>query len=255
MPDERLQFRVLFRSFLFRMVDIDVLSAGGDAGKLASQGAALLSAFGFAFLAVTVPKYATGNLPPKFLPVALRADAEFLCSTTMAIAGLLAVLAWNTVLPDRRDCAVLCTLPVRSRTIFLGKLAAIASLLGAGILAFNLLPGLCVPLLLLPPGAGLGAGVRSLAAYWITMGAIGVFVCCGLLALQGLFALALKHRHFLRVSGWVQLAAFFMIPTTYFLRPPLPADLDHGSPGMLPWFPSFWFFALISQEKEWHLRR
>ena len=41
---ERLQFRVLYRQFLFRMADIEALSAHaqGDSTKLAGQFAALL---------------------------------------------------------------------------------------------------------------------------------------------------------------------------------------------------------------------
>ncbi|HYW43477.1 MAG TPA: hypothetical protein VE959_11520 [Bryobacteraceae bacterium] len=40
----KLQFRVLYREFLFRMVDLEVLSAHalGDANKLLGQFAALL---------------------------------------------------------------------------------------------------------------------------------------------------------------------------------------------------------------------
>ena len=47
MPDERRQFRVLYRDFLFRMVDLELLSAGGKIGNLLGQFAAMLTAFIF----------------------------------------------------------------------------------------------------------------------------------------------------------------------------------------------------------------
>jgi hypothetical protein len=39
------QFRVLYREFLFRIVDLEVLAPQGDVSKLAGQSAALLKAW------------------------------------------------------------------------------------------------------------------------------------------------------------------------------------------------------------------
>ena len=55
---------------------------------------------------------------------------EFLIATTMAIAGLFAVLAWNAVLPDRRDCLVLGPAAGAAAHHFLAKVAALATALG-----------------------------------------------------------------------------------------------------------------------------
>ena len=38
----KIQFRVLYREFLFRMVDLELLSSQGDMSKLLGQFAALL---------------------------------------------------------------------------------------------------------------------------------------------------------------------------------------------------------------------
>ena len=114
-------------------------------------------------------------------------DEEFLISTTMAVAGLFAVVAWNTVLPDRRDSFVLGPLPVRIRTVFAAKLTS----LGVAIFAVNAFTGMGFP--------SFGAGLRGPAAYWITMSAAGLFVFCAFLAVQGLAAHLLTYRLFLRV--------------------------------------------------------
>ena len=87
--------------------------------KLLVQFAALLAAFSLTFAMGTVSKYVTSTLPHAALAMHAYTEEEFLIAATMAIAGLFSVLAWNTVLPDRRDCLVLGVLPVRVRTIFL----------------------------------------------------------------------------------------------------------------------------------------
>ena len=52
-------------------------------------------------------------------------------ATTMLVVGLFAVLSWESTFPDRRDVLVLSPLPVRARTLFLAKVAAVGSALGA----------------------------------------------------------------------------------------------------------------------------
>jgi hypothetical protein len=240
MPDERRQFRVLYRDFLFRLVDIELLSAGGDVQKLLGQFVAMLAAFGFTIAIFTFPALAKSRLPFEKLIGPVRIEQEFLIATTMAIAGLFSVLAWNAVFPDRRDSLILGLLPVRIRTIFLAKVAAIATALGVSIAAVNTFTGLCFPFLAVPPNAGLLGGLRSLGAHWLTMTAAGLFVCCSLLALQGLAAHLLSYRLLLRVSSFLQLAAFFVTLGVYFLKPTFTS-----AAGPLHWLPSFWFCGLL----------
>ena len=137
-PDELKQFRLLFRDFLLRMVDLEVLSANGDIGRLLAQFTAMLAAFGLTFAMISLPKYAASSLPHARIMVLARTEEEFLMAATMAIAGMFSVLAWNTVLPARRDCLVLGVLPVRVRTIFGAKLASIVSALAISVAAINL---------------------------------------------------------------------------------------------------------------------
>src|SRR5438034_291767 len=111
MPDERRQFRILYRDFLFRMVDLELLSARGEIRSLLVQFAAILAAFNLVVALLMVPRYGVSTMPQHKLIVAAWGDEEFLISTTMAIAGLFAVLSWNAVLPDRRDSLVLGLLP------------------------------------------------------------------------------------------------------------------------------------------------
>jgi hypothetical protein len=63
----------------------------------------------------------------------------------MLVVRLFAVLIWDSLFPDRRDVLVLAPLPIRTRTIFLAKVAAIASALGLAVGSLHLVAGLAWP--------------------------------------------------------------------------------------------------------------
>ena len=237
-------FRVLYRDFLTRLVDLEILSTGADAQKLLVQFAAILAAASFTYAVASAPRYIQSTLPQAQLLVAAYGEQEFLIASTMAIAGLFGVLAWNTVLPDRRDCLILGVLPVRVRTIFFAKIAALGSALGVSVAAANCFTGFSFPFLWTAPDAGLGGGLRSLGAYWLTQLLAGLFVCGALVALQGLAALLLSYRLFLRLSSFLQMGCFFTILGVWFLKPPFTALAVHP---WLRWMPSYWFFGLFQQ--------
>jgi CubicO group peptidase (beta-lactamase class C family) len=147
----KLQFRVLVRQFLFRVFDLEVLSAHaqGDANKLLGQFAALLVcvslSVAFGALILTDPK-APGRAPGDTVLVFLMIAQHFVIATTMLVVGLFAVLSWDATFPDKRDVLVLAPLPLRARTMFLAKVAAVASALGLTILLLNCAMGLVLPL-------------------------------------------------------------------------------------------------------------
>jgi hypothetical protein len=232
MPAEGRQFAILYRDFLFRMVDLELISARGGVENLLGQLAALLAAFSFV-LALFLVSGPTSS--------AAWGHQEFLIATSIAIAGLFAVLAWNSILLDRRDRFVLGMLPVRTRTIFAAKIAAVGTALAVSVVAVNIFTGLSFPFRVATDASGALGVVRSLGAYWITMFAAGLFVFCALLAIHGLAAQLFSYRLFLRASAFLQLAAFFAVLGIYFLTPaPTKSNL-------LAWQPSYWFLGLFQE--------
>ncbi len=183
-------------------------------------------------------------------------EEHFLIATTMLVTGILAVLSWDNAFPDRRDVLVLGPLPLRARTVFLAKIAALATALGASICVLHAFTGIIWPCVALtPPGSRPFDTLftvqfyRSLAAFWITMLSAGLFVYCSVLSVQGLAAL-LPRRHFLRVSALLQIAGFCLFVSVYFLDP------RHGTPEALvspanqralTWLPSWWFLGLLQE--------
>jgi D-alanyl-D-alanine-carboxypeptidase/D-alanyl-D-alanine-endopeptidase len=71
---------------------------------------------------------------------------HFVIATTMLVVGLFAVLSWDATFPDRRDVLVLAPLPVAARTMFLAKVAAVASALGLTVVLLHSAMGLILPL-------------------------------------------------------------------------------------------------------------
>src|ERR1700722_12161233 len=138
----RQQFKVLHRLFLARMIDLEILSARGDVRDLIARFVSVLAAFSFVLTYLIGGGYFSNTLPRARLLYAIWNDEEFLISASVAVAGLFAVLAWNAVFPDRRDCLVLGPLPVSTPTIVVAKLSAMATALGVSLIAMNVFTGL-----------------------------------------------------------------------------------------------------------------
>ena len=251
----KIQFRVLYREFLFRLIDREILSisAQGDASKLLGRFAAILV---LVSIPLTISAIGIGDsrLPPEGKFMSAWGVEHALIATTMLTVGLFAVLSWDSAYPDRRDALVLAPLPVRASTIFLAKIASVAVALGLTVVIFNAASGLLLPFALAPREAtplDLLASFkfyRSLAAYWITMFAAGAFILCCMLVVQGV-AGQLPRRLFLRVSAILQLAAFCIFVTGYFIEPS-PATRDglaaiHND--SLLWLPPYWFLGMFQQ--------
>ena len=252
----KLQFRVLYREFLFRLVDRELLSvsAQGDVSKLLGRLAAVLILVSIPF---TPPMIRLGDssLPQEAKLMSAWDTEHALVAITMLIVGLFAVLSWDSAYPDRRDAFVLAPLPVRASTILLAKIASLAVALGLTVAIFHAIPGLLLPFALAPRGATpldlllSLAFYRLLIAYWVTMLAAGAFVFCGVLMVQGLAA-QLPQRWFLRVSALLQLTAFCMFLIGYFAEPspvsPQALAAAHNQQTLL-WWPSYWFLGLFQQ--------
>jgi hypothetical protein len=251
----KIQFRVLYREFLLRMIDLELLSVHGDMNKLLGQFAAFL-----VLISVGLAMLAVGAAGPSQMP---RADVLIRAwpmehapiAMTMLVVGLFAVLSWDSTFPNRRDVLVLAPLPVRARTIFLAKVAASAVALSLTVVALNTLPSIILPMALAPPDNGGLLGLilsllplRCFAAYWITMLSAGAFIFCCVLGVQGVAAQLLARRHFLRLSAFLQMAAFCLFLSVYFLEPSLSTPKALTAPEnqtLLAWLPSYWFLGLF----------
>jgi hypothetical protein len=244
-----LDFRVLYRQFLLRVIDLEALSIQADVERFLGQFAgvlimiSLISALG-AFMSTWAPPTTSAGW------LSLEWGTEQSSIATMMLAvGLLTVISWDATFPDRRDAMVLSPLPVAPRTILFAKVSASGALVGLAILTLNGASGFAWPLILGMRGGGMGF-LRFCAAWWFTMIAASLFLYCSVLTVQGFTALLLPRRMFLLLSAILQLTAFGLFLAAYFLQPTLRSLAAATAPpnqSWLAWAPSFWFFALFNQ--------
>jgi hypothetical protein len=234
-------FRVLYRQFLLRVIDLEALSIEADIPRFVGQFAGILIMISLLFGvgAVMFP-------PPRALEWHV---VESWVSGMLLVVGLVSVITWDATFPDRRDVMVLGTLPVSPATILLAKLSASAALLALAVVCLNCTASIGFSIAF-GADAGFPGFARFFASYWIAMVAASAFLYGSLLALQGFTALLLPRRWFLRVSALLQLAAFGTFMAVYFLQPSLDTYAQAADPAnrwLLSSSPTFWFFALFQQ--------
>jgi hypothetical protein len=112
-----LQFRILYRQFLLRVIDLEALSVQADIPRFLGQFASVLILISLSSaLGLLMSHDAMTATPESALTFAWRGE-QALISGMMLVAGLLAVVSWDSTFPDRRDVMVLSPLPIAPRTI------------------------------------------------------------------------------------------------------------------------------------------
>jgi hypothetical protein len=243
----KLQFFTLYRVFLLRVVDLDLLSTDGDPTRLIGQFATIFTTISFFFALLAILILMGGGT----LPITTGWMFEhFFIETTMTVAGLIAVLNWDAAFPDRRDVLVLAPLPVRTSTLLAAKIAALFAAPGLASVALNVFSGVLWPVIFRSGDHGLSGALRSWPAYWITIFAAGAFIVFGILAIQGLAANLLPRQLFLRLSAVLQASIMCLLLSVYFLEPSLESPEALTSPQnqrLLACLPSYWFLAFFNQ--------
>ena len=237
-----LSYRVLYRQFLLRVVDLESLSIQADIPRYLGQFGGVLLMLSFIH-AVFV--YAAMPAKPWFVE-------QYLIRTMMLVAGLITVVCWDATFPDRRDLMVLGVLPVRPMTILAAKVSATAGLLVLGVATLNAGSGVMAPLILGAMHHSIWGTAQAAFAYWFAMTAAAFFVYCAVLTLQGVLALLLPRGMFLRVSSWLQLAAFTLFLAAFFVGhsiSELAALVSPANRFAVGWSPSLWFFAILNALK------
>lgn len=244
-----LDFRVLYRQFLLRVIDLESLSIQADVVGFLGQFAGVLIMLSLVHATLTYLGYVIITEPEARMAFLWHME-HYLIATMMLVVGLFTVISWDATFPDRRDVMVLSPLPVAPRTILLAKASASAAVLGLAILTLNVASGIMLPLLLgVLPGPALGF-FQSLPAWWFTIIAASVFLYGSVLTIQGFMALLLPRRIFLRLSAALQLVAFGLFLGVYFVQPSLtnPGAMAHSAnQWILAASPSYWFWALFHQ--------
>jgi len=246
------QFGALYRVFLMRVVDLEMLSADADTTRLVGQFATVFASLSLLFtlpLLLAAPAMVVKGGAASPSTVMWRPE-HFFIATTMAVAGIMSVLTWDSAFLDRRDVLVLAPLPIRMNALFLAKIAALFAAPALAILSLNVFSGMLWPALFMSPNGNILHMMRAWPAYWFTVAAAGVFMFCSALTLQGVAANLLPRQLYLRLSAVLQAALLSIVLVSYFLEPSLEsvASLTAGAnQRTLAWLPSYWFLGMFQQ--------
>ena len=173
----------------------------------------------------------------------------------MIIFGIVTLLEFDMLFPDRRDFANLTPLPVRLRTVFAAKLASFIAFIGLFSVAMNSISSVVFSIFLSQwRSNSLLFGLRYVFAHLI--GAFAacfcVFFACMFvnLFLMAILPSALQRRISVLVR-FVLIAIFLFLLMSFLVDPgslsgvlrSLPRLKDHGSP-LIFRVPSIWFVGL-----------
>ena len=240
------QIRLLARTFFSRLFESDLMPDGLPQVQLVIWGM-LLAATPTSLYAMLMPKkYAKAQfmvpLGPEF-----DADRLVLITLSMIAIGVVGLVIWDGVFPDRRDVRILGVLPIATHRFVIGRLAS----LGRVFVLFG------TPLCLLQSvifgltATGYGAPVSRLHGVSAHLAAVAlacVFVFCALVAVQCLLLLVFGRRAAQAASVTFQvLFAVGLVQLLYFLpdlgRIVRVGDAAHEGLSRLSALPPTWFFG------------
>jgi hypothetical protein len=236
---------LLARHFFGRFFDNDIVSQTTDMRTDAVQAFGLAASPGI-FLAFYMLPSGVSYDHPFAGHWLLVIDCYLFVLYSMLVMGLVMVLEWDALFPDRKDYLVLTPLPLPNRSVFAAKAVALVVFLAAFTAGTNLFGTLLAPLVG-TSGTGAVSVWRVAAAHATAVLAAGGFVALAIASLQGILINVLTGHAFRRVAPWVQMGAMVVIVLALFTTPMiwmLLRPLIEGQSPAVQWFPPFWFLGL-----------
>src|SRR5215472_1020595 len=233
------------RHFLATMFDSEMFSVRGQWATIAISAFALVIPTGMILLESPSGKRIARSLAS----AQAMAQNDRLSSLTLylSLTAILALLAWQSLFPSRRDYMALAGLPVSSRQIFAARFTCVL-LLAAAITFILILP----PAGSAPHTINIAGGAKwqpsSTAAARIAATGLGcIFIFFSLVGLQGLLINVLPAKWVARCSGYLQGAllgiALLAALYSWFIPEWAPASVPkllHSA----AWTPPVWFLGL-----------
>jgi hypothetical protein len=250
---ERKQFRELVKLFFNKFRENDLICLEGDTSSTLINILALLAAPGVFFPLLENFVYGPMYTTPLWVrDLHSLPDKGLYLSFSMTVLGILVVLEWDTLLPDRRDYNVLQPFPIRLGTILAAKIAALAGLWAVFTVAINAFSTVVFPMIVVQT-EDLRSVTWFIRGHALAVLAANAFVFLALISVQGLLMNLLGWRWYRRVSPYAQgllIAALLLMffcsgSVTNGIRP------QQSVSAALRLFPPAWFIALYQSELGW----
>jgi hypothetical protein len=242
------QTRLLARTLFARFFESELMPPGLPQVQLVIGSLTALAAPGLLMPMRFAAKYvALQARQPEALPGALLVDRLLFITLTMTAMGLVALVIWEGVFPDRRDARILGSLPLASRVLIGARLLALAALAGIFSAGVNAIPTLAYGPMISAYG-GASNPLLGLLAHFVATAAAGAFVFFSVLALQGLLLNVAGRRLAERLSVALQAIFIIVLLQMIFFLPRMGAfvrkDFGTESASYLALLPSVWFLGL-----------
>jgi hypothetical protein len=242
-------FGRLTRFFFSRLFESELMPPGLPQVRLVIWSAALILGPGL-YLPVNMwGTYVYLNAwHPERLQPTIWGDKVQLLLLAMIPAGLISLVIWDGVFPDRRDAHILSAMPLRNRLLVVSRLAALGLVLASIAFGVALPIGLLYGTLVADYQAGF---IRAFFAHVIGSGLASAFVFCTLLAVQSILVTITRGRWVHRLIVWGQFAAVILLLQMVIfrgtmvrnLRAMLEAGIEQPG-GAMAWSPPLWFLGL-----------
>jgi hypothetical protein len=178
---------------------------------------------------------------------ASAADEYFFIVLSMTITGLIMVLRWNRLFPDRRDFENLAPLPIPIRNIFFANFTALAGLAVLFAIDVNAVSSFLFPLFVALSIDTFSAFFHVAICHVVTVLAASLFSFFGVFALVGTLMLIAPKRLFRPLSVAARMFLVVALLTEFlsnlFLQL-FAGRLPGHSAGYVEGLPSFWFLGL-----------
>ena len=137
------------------------------------------------------------------LRVASRGEKAFYLGFAMIASGSLSVIAWGSLLVDRRDGLILGALPVRPLIVLTAKLAALAAYIALVAAAMHTLASVSFGFFLASRGT-VGFALQGIVAHFVAASASSAFILLAVVALQGSVLALFGPRLYARAAPVLQ---------------------------------------------------
>lgn len=247
-------FRVLMWHFMRRLFASEDEQGTGSMGIGVGTILAICASPGAFASIILMDKYSTllqWLRHQQFDPYkASASDEYFFIVLSMTITGLVMVLRWNRLFPDRRDFENLAPLPIPIRNIFLANFVALLVLAVLFGIDVNAVSSFLFPLFVALSQDTFSAFFHVAISHAVTVLAASFFSFFGVFALVGVLMLIVPKRLFRPVSVGVRMILVVALLTEFlsnlFLQL-LSGRLPGHSAGLIKVLPSFWFLGIYEK--------
>ncbi len=175
-------------------------------------------------------------------------DQYFFLTFAMVITGIVTVLKWDSIFPDRRDYMNLAPLPIATRRIFLANMTAIVLIALAFAVDVNAVSSFLFPLEVTMEQPRFVFYVQFASAHFLGVMLSSLFIFLALFALIGTLMVLLPDTAFRRISLYLRIFIVMLLLgllSSTFAVPQLLHQPGSDPHSILRWLPPVWFLGLL----------